>query len=188
MEWEKETSTDHLIWLHRMAKGILKPPKEMPPLIIIGGQLGRAGDVLEYLSENIPSYTARRISVDLNDVRVRSDDFYIWCKSAGHPLPHFWFGAQNQSETTDLPKRKPSLETRLSNTVRRLFWENPVPPGYNRPTKDQIIDWLMDYASQNGLTNKAAARIYTATRPEHIPSRGNLPRDKKPFPLPPHPK
>lgn len=123
-------------------------------------------------------------------IQIHRDDFRTWCQSAGYPLPRFWFPEEQRKHVPSSGKQshsKKSLEAKLTELVIQLFWESPPPAGHNRPTKTQITDWLMEYAATDGLTEKAAARIFTSSRPEHIPKHGNLPHDKKPFPLPPYP-
>ncbi len=123
--------------------------------------------------------------------RLNRDDFRVWCEALEHPLPRFWFSEEQPKQVVpssdNQAQAKRPLEAKLTDIVSKLFWESPPPVGHNRPTKTQITDWLMEYAGADGLTEKAAARVYTSSRPGHIPKHGNLPHDKKPFPLPPYP-
>lgn len=108
--------------------------------------------------------------------RVYRDDFLAWCEATGYPPPTFWKREQK-------PEQIP-LEERLICVVKRAFWEKPPPDGCNRPTKQQIVDWLTEGYQ---LTPKAAERVYKASKPGHIPPGGNLPQKNRPYPSPPYP-
>lgn len=89
-----------------------------------------------------------------------------------------------RSEPTSSVTLTESLEKKISDIVARCFWSTTPPLGHNRPTREQITEWILDNYKHHGLTAKAASRIYKLSKPDNIPSGGNLPAKNKPFPTP----
>ncbi|WP_321532547.1 hypothetical protein [uncultured Desulfuromonas sp.] len=123
------------------------------------------------------------IRLNKEGVCLHRNDFRAWCLASNYPLPRFWFG---EVETPSIPAA-PNQEDILAAQVRELFWGEPIPEGHNRPTRKQIVSWLMSHPAKGSLTEKAATRIYQSTKPSNIPSHGNLSQQNKPFPEPPYP-
>lgn len=133
--------------------------------------------------EGLGFFAQKNLKEILSAILINQDDFGEWCQQAGYPLPQFWFGENH------LPKQKhcPNLELEVQEEVKKAFWKESPPEGHNRPTKKKIVDWVLEHYQSKGITNKAAERIFKATRPDHIPKHGNLPNSKKPYPTPPSP-
>lgn len=182
----RETETSLLVWLHRMAKANRHPGEKGPLLIKLQGAMTGIFELLTYLSENLPAYEEENLDLVLDGVRVDRDDFCAWWVASEYgDLPLFWF--PNTSSSNDNDNIGHSLEIIIQKEVTKAFWQTPE-SGYNRPLKSQIIDWILKYYSDEGISKTAAGRIIKATWPAHIPKQGNLPHNLKPFPDPPPPR
>ena len=138
--------------------------------------------------EQAPKEEPQNMARLLAEFMVKREDFERWLVCHGKDKPNFWFGdialTSNQSPS---PPIAPTFEQKLAKIVTNSFWTTLPPKGFNRPTKDEIIDWLMNRYENEGLTKKAAERVYQASKPNHIPKHGNLPQSNKPFPPPSYP-
>ena len=111
-EWEKETETGMNVWLHRMCRDALVSRKDKQPFLINGGQLTRAGKIaVKWLSESVPSYLPKKLSVDLYTVKAEKYLFGAWCEDAGYPLPNFWF--PERCQPTDPEKNNADASEQL---------------------------------------------------------------------------
>lgn len=135
--------------------------------------------------DTITEPIAYKVSVveTLEKVVVYRDDFTQWCVVSGYQQPNFWKCRGDVQPAIQSPEQK------LSTIVYQCFWKYDPPEGHNRPTKVQIVDWLLGGYGKEvpEFSRKAAERIYMNSKPSNIPKRGNLPAKNKPYPAPIHP-
>jgi len=109
--WESESGISRMIWLHRMARGIVSPDYGAYPLLLGRPQLPGESIVapaLMWLAEAVRRSEPSSLVWHLEPLKISRDSFQEWCAPL-YPLPAFWFGVQ-RSEPSRLGAQLKELQ------------------------------------------------------------------------------